>query len=737
MNSRSDGARRLTVASSLPSWRVIWLTALLLSLLITVSTQFMAGGALRQWEQRFTDFIWQRSAQSAAERRIVLVDIDERSLAEYGPWPWSRDLQAQLMERLAERGVRQQVWDVVFAGPGLGSAGASAQRSTQATAADLALAQAVARHRPVLAQVFGLQPPSEAAAVDGRAAGALPWSDCPAPFSAAQVLMGIHPAVLAQAASPAVGHITPRLTQDGVLRHQPAVICFQGAAYPALALAALGQSFGSSNWELRRGGMMESEWVLSLWPTTQPTAARAAAGTSPKPLFSVPLEANGDLPIAWQRQPDAWLALSAADVLAGRVPSGMLAGAWVVVGGSAFGLNDRIATPLQSSASGFLAHAQILSNLLDEAVPYRPRHQGVAEWGMALALIAVFAAIDGLGRRRRGPKGGVAVGGARVWATVWLIPAALLTPLVFFALHALQLRHGLLVGWMAPSVGVVAATLAVGAWAQLLQRAERDRLYGHLSSYLPARVAQVLAGRSPSDTIEAGAEDVVVMFADIRNFSAYCESRPPAEAAAVLHAFYTSAFKAVHAHGGVLEALQGDSIVAVWSVKEGVDPAKAAGDALGAARALLASVDEALPDPAPAGLEPLALGIGLESGPCMSGSIGPAERRTHLVMGRTVTIASRLVEMTAELAHPILIGEGLASRLSGAVGTRQLRSLGNFMLEGLRVPHHVYAWAAPIELPSRAHLSEPPQTSDSPPSQGVAPPLDPSSAQGPVPKSLH
>jgi adenylate cyclase len=277
----------------------------------------------------------------------------------------------------------------------------------------------------------------------------------------------------------------------------------------------------------------------------------------------------------------------------------------------------------------------------------------------------------------------------------------------------------------------------VGAWAQLVQRAERERLYGHLSSYLPVRVAQVLAGRSPSDTIEAGAEDVVVMFADIRNFSAYCEARPPAEAAAVLHAFYSSAFKAVHAHGGVLEALQGDNIVAVWSVKEGVDPSKAAGDALAAARALLASIHDALPDPAPAGLEPLALGIGMEFGPCMSGSIGPVERRTHLVMGRTVTIAGRLVEMTAELAHPILIGEGLASRLGGTLGARQLRSLGNFMLDGLRVPHHVYAWAAPVEVPSRPPLSDPSSVAGSPPLHGDAQLLDPLTSQGPAPKSLH
>ena len=47
----------------------------------------------------------------------------------------------------------------------------------------------------------------------------------------------------------------------------------------------------------------------------------------------------------------------------------------------------------------------------------------------------------------------------------------------------------------------------------------------------------------------------------------------------------------------------------------------------------------------------------------MVGSFGLASRRAHMVMGRTVTIASRLAEMTADLAHPILLGEGMAAQL--------------------------------------------------------------------------
>ncbi len=702
----TPGRRGLLGGPRATAW--VWWAGAALALLVTLLLQSAPEGTVRQWEQRFTDAAWRHLAQPLPERRVVLIDIDERSVSELGPWPWSRDTQARLMDALAGMGVRQQIWDVVFAGPGAQVAG------------NESLSRAIAQHRPVLAQVFGMEAQPDAAAhrpLEGQLAGALPWANCPEPFETAQAYLANNPALLATGKATAVGHITPRLAQDGVLRHQPAVVCAQGKAYPALALAAVSQAMGSQNWRLHRGGPLEAPWSLTLWPEA---ASSSTAGTEPSPgpsvqraprsadqavaaspLLTIPLEANGDWAVGWHRHPDGWFSLNASDVLAGRVPKGLLSGTWVVVGGSAFGLNDRIVTPLQSSAAGFVAHAQLLANALDASTPTRPLAHSALEAGLALAVFGFLAGLS-VFTTKSSPAGGAAAvpnaaSSGSVSVPAWIMPAAMLSPLFFLGLHVLLLSQGVVLGWMAPACGVALAGLTVGAWAQARNRIERERLYGHLASYLPERVAQVLAGRSPSDRIDARAEEVVVMFADIRNFSAYCEARPPTEAAAVLHAFYTCAHQTVQAHGGVLEALQADSIIAVWPTE--ASAAGGGGTTLPGVRAAVAAAVELqqrvvaiLPDPAPAGLEPLALGIGLESGPCMSGSIGPASRRTHLVMGRTVTIASRLVEMTAELAHPILVGEGLAARLGGALGTASLRSLGTFMLEGLRVPHHIYAW---------------------------------------------
>jgi adenylate cyclase len=108
---------------------------------------------------------------------------------------------------------------------------------------------------------------------------------------------------------------------------------------------------------------------------------------------------------------------------------------------------------------------------------------------------------------------------------------------------------------------------------------------------------------------------------------------------------------------------------------------------------------------------PLDIGIGIETGPVMVGSFGPARRRVHTVMGETVSVASRLEKLTAELGYPILLGPNLHAALSAQEDSipepenaaYKLQKLGDFLLAGMRAPRTVYALPVNIDL-SRLHL---------------------------------
>jgi adenylate cyclase len=666
-----NGLRSRLVALLGTRYGVVALS-LLLATLIWGGLDAVSAPWLRAMEDRAGDWLWSVSAKQTDERRVIVVDIDDRSLSEIGPWPWPRATQAKLMDVLAEAGVRQQIFDVVFSEP---------------RPDDSVLLQSVQKHHPVLAQVFALEQGGTPS--NGQPAGALDWATCPAPFSQAQGYIANQSLFAVSASAPLgfTGHITPRVATDGVVRHQPAIICWGDKSYPALSLAAMMQAAGENSLSLQRGSWFESPWQLSGGSQT---------------VGKIPLDERGDMRVSWRLHPNSFISLSAADLLAGRtrnsLPADVLSGAWVLVGSSAFGIKDTIATPFGGANAGLLAHAQLLAALIDGRTPYTPR---VAAIGQVFVVLLGIAFLFALSKERPADNANAPRTERRF--PIHLLPvAALGWCLVLWLAHAALLIYSAVwIGWVAPVLFVLLAGMFMSILTHAKSRIDRDRLYTHLSSYLPAPVAASLALQPPSGAIKASTLQVSVMFADIRNFSAYCEARPPEEAAAVLHAFFSAATRVVEAQGGVIEAFQGDAVIAVWNADlnehtpaesqhggSGIPKATHAQQALQAAINLQIAVQDVLPDPAPAGLEPLSLGIGVETGPAMAGSFGLASRRTHMVMGRTVTIASRLVEMTADLAHPILVGEGLAGQIGGA----GLESMGTFLLDGMRVPHHVYAY---------------------------------------------
>lgn len=640
--------------------------ALGLAALAALVLKGLAPGLIDSIDERSGEWAWRLAAGASGgeERRVVIVDIDENSLARIGAWPWSRPRMAELLDKLSAAGAGPVAFDIAF---------------PDARPGDAAFAAALQRHPAVLAQIFSLDNVTPAA---GQLQGAMNGIGCNPPLPEASGFIGNTAALQA-----AAGHITPRIAADGAVRKLPALVCYAGQAYPALGLATLlraadvsSSSAGSSRFQLLPGaGLLEPAWRLS-------HPALPGAG--------VPLDGNGDIRLSYRLPRQAFISISAADVLEGRAPAHLLRGAWILVGATAFGLGDVVPTPHGGAVGGVEVHAQFISALLDERLPYRPNGAALFAVGLALLggclclLVAAgarrFPAPD---NRRRHP----------VQLPVWALPlAAIAFALILLGLHvALLLGRNLWLGWAAPAAFVLCAGLLLAAVEHARTRFERERLYGNLSAYLPASVAREIAFNEVTGAIEAERREISVLFVDIRNFSAYCEGRPPDETAALLQAFFTTAARVIKTHHGVVEEFVGDAVMAIWNAPQACPDHTA--HALAAANELIEACSRLFPEIPPPGLEPLAVGVGLETGEALVGSFGPADRRTHAALGETVTVAARLTAMTGELAHPLLVGEKAAEKLAASASTTnlpQLVSLGAFLLEGLRRPRQVFGIAA-------------------------------------------
>ena len=644
----------------------LWLYAAVSALAVLTMALASAVWApqLQQWEERLASRSWSLANSQATERRVVVVDIDEKSTQALGPWPWPRERVATLLTSLNAYGVNLKVVDVLFDG---------AQDPVQ----DQKLVQALQSGAPtVISQLFALSP--QAQVKSGQLAGAL--GACPASNTASSNFANnatnapqgtpaygfmAADAMFAQS-SGAVGHITPVVDADGSIRRVPAVVCFEGQAYPALAVAGLAAATGAQPvWRNTQGGLFSN----------------ASAQLIDVGGLQLPLDAQGQLRVSYQMPREGFAAVSAVDVLQGKVPPHMLKGAWVLVGSTAFGGGDAVPTPQGGAVGGVEVHAQLMSAALDARTPFVPAWAPL--WPLITGLAALLVLVFSL--RAAGPK-----------AAVVMPLVAMGTGAAIFGTHlALLLGWHQWLGWGQPVV-FVALTAALLTTSEMLRvRVERERLFENLSSYLPEGAARRVAFEGPTAQVVAETREATVMLVDLRNFSAYCEERAPEDAAMVLHLFYTTLDRIVTEHGGVVEQMVGDGLTAVWN---GSSPCNQhALKALQAAEVIWKEGVAQLPKVASRKTPPLDIGIGIETGFVMVGSFGPARRRVHTVMGEAVSVASRLEKLTSELGYPVLVGPQALLQS----GYTEAHKLGDFLLAGMRTPRTVYA--LPIEVDA-SHL---------------------------------
>ena len=157
--------------------------------------------------------------------------------------------------------------------------------------------------------------------------------------------------------------------------------------------------------------------------------------------------------------------------------------------------------------------------------------------------------------------------------------------------------------------------------------------------------------------------DATVLFSDLRGFTAFAEAREPEQVIEVLNRYLTAMSDAILDHGGTLVAYMGDGIMAVFGAPV------AAGDhadrALDAARAMLARLEEFNAWMREDGLgDGFKMGIGLHSGPVMSGNVGSARRLEYAAIGDTTNTAARLEGMTKGTPYQLFVGEPTRDRLA-------------------------------------------------------------------------
>ena len=221
------------------------------------------------------------------------------------------------------------------------------------------------------------------------------------------------------------------------------------------------------------------------------------------------------------------------------------------------------------------------------------------------------------------------------------------------------------------------------AAAPLAALAARSTLSAALEAYLGRRsAARVLAGplqRDIGETIQA-----VLLFADLRGFTALSESNPPSAVIAALNAWFDRIAGPVHAFGGEVLKFIGDGMLAIFPVVEGTPrvACDAALRAVAAARLGMAHLDDARRQQ---GLSHLRFGAALHLGDIFWGNIGAADRLDFTAIGPAVNLVSRLEGLCRPLGKALLVSGAFAAET-----TQPLIPLGTHALRGIVSPCAVF-----------------------------------------------
>jgi adenylate cyclase len=604
---------------------------------------------------------------------VRIANIDEKSLAKFGQWPWSRVTVARVVDRLRELGAGVIAFDVLFAEPDRTSPQAVAanlpddpnflQAKAEMNALpdpDAVLARAIRQVPTVLGFALLDYDPKRPEKRPAPIGGFATMGEGAGPLEFAKTMPHVVAALpVLQAASAGNGSVNALPDQDGVIRRVPLILGYKpedvqtvpDALLPALSLEAIRVAFGGRSFTIRSSQQQGDAYADRV---TNGIGAIRIEGTTDNggPSVIIKTDRSGALLLHDTGHQDARF-FSIADLFEPNFPRSEVEGRIILVGTTVEGLKDIQTSPLEPRISGVEIHAetieQILQTSLLGAMPLiRPYWSDAAEIG----FLVVF--------------GMVVIGFSYRAGAVTAVVVALGALAVAFGGSWWMFKgYGWLVDPLYPA-GTGLLLVMVGSTITYI-RTEREKRHirGAFSLYLSPEMVSRVAEHP--ELLKLGGEnrEITVMFTDIRGFTKLSEGLDPQGLTHVINAFLTPMSNLIKDHGGTIDKYIGDCIMAFWNAP--LDVPHHAREAVRTAvemRRTLKRLNERFAAEAQAsGKEPVKLkaGVGLNTGIGCVGNMGSEQRFAYSALGDTVNTASRLESLSPAYFVDLVFSEQTAA----------------------------------------------------------------------------
>ena len=568
-----------------------------------------------------------------SEDPVVIIDIDDRSLAMVGQWPWSRDQLANLTNQAYAAAALG--FDIMFA--------ESDRTNPQNLITSYSLNETLVKELSALPsndELFAEAINNHGTVVLGQA---LNNKDNKKPFEAkfGLVTQGDEPKQfitnylgaqnniqLLNKSAAGIGSMSIG-NNEAIVRQLPTFERVENQLVPSLALEMTRVAVGASTFQIKSSNASSEEAYgaqtginhIKLGPLTIPTTPEGNVWVYYTPTKNIPT-------------------VSAADVISGAIPPEFFEGKVALVGTSAAGLLDLRSTPTEKNIPGVTIIAQFIQQIFANEFLQRPDWLFGAEFlaGLSLAVLITLS-IQALG-----PIGGLSV--------LVVGSGGIVTSSYYFFKSKL-----FLVDPISPLIISLSVYIAVTFFNFLFTELERSRVRGAFSQYLSPEMVNRLAESSESLVLGGERKEMTFLFSDIRGFTKISEQYKddPEALTQLINQLLTVLSNAILDHGGTIDKYMGDCIMAFWNAP--TDQQDHRQLAIQAAHSMNEALDQ-FNNEAKVELDfELEIGIGINSGNCIVGNMGSDKRFDYTVLGDAVNLASRLESQSSNYGLHMILGE--------------------------------------------------------------------------------
>jgi adenylate cyclase len=623
---------------------------------------------LERLELLFYDLRFQLRGKVTPPDSIMIVAIDDRSLARVGRWPWERRKLARIVDRLKEMGARVVLLDIICADPAPG---------------DAEFGDAIRRAGNVLLPiVFTFKGGTRIIENENLTKWSFPMIrhmdnlQIFPPISATNVILALDELA---AGARGLGHITMIPDRDGVLRWEIMAIEYGGELYPSIDLQA-------------------ARLFLNL--PQEALIVDAARGVQLGDTF-IPTDCWHRALIHYYGPANTFPSISAVDLLEKNVDHLLLKDKIVLVGATATGIHDVWVTPASPAMPGVEKHANVIASILQKRFPERTKNIT-----SMLVLLASGIAFSLCMVRARASLGA---------ALAFLFLAGL-----FIAGYRLYFSRGLWVDLGFSSINLLSIYFVVTAFRFAMEERYARRIRGMFSSYVTQKIVNELIRNPKLARLGGERREITVLFSDVRGFTTFSEEHSPEEVVSILNEYLGEMTQVILSWDGTLDKFIGDEIVAFWGAP--LPQADHASRAVRCALEMIEKLQGLQAKRAAEGKTALDCGIGINTGEVLVGNIGAeGKKMEYTVIGDHVNLGARVEGLTRRYDCHLVITEYTLEKLresicAGTFPGIKVRGLESVAVKGRTKPVVVYEVSATaageeatiIECTSRevVHLTE-------------------------------